>query len=389
MSGRWSTVKLGEVLRHRKEFITIDELAVYKRPRVQLHVQGIVLRDQVPGSIIKTKAQQVCNAGEFLVAEIDAKVGGFGIVPDSLNGSIVSSHYFLYVVDESKLNRRFLDYFIRTPAFREQVDAQGSTNYAAIRPAQVLDYEIPLPPLAEQRQLVTRIDELAEQIHEARALRQEATTEVQVLYSKMMGSCFAKFSDRMVAIGSVFRVSTGGTPSRSNPAYWNGSVRWVSSGEVAFCRIRDTKEKITDLGVHDSNAKIYPPSTVLLAMIGQGKTRGQCAILDCHAATNQNVAGIHVYLTEHSPEYIYWWLFANYQNSRSTETGTAQPALSGERVKQMMIPLPSLAEQRRIAAELVALQAEMDAVKRLQDETATELDALVPAILDRAFNGGL
>lgn len=165
------TARLSEVLRHRKEFITIDDLTNYKRPRVQLHVQGIILRDEIPGALIKTKTQQVCCAGEFLVAEIDAKVGGFGIVPQSLDGSIVSSHYFLFAIDEAKLDRRFLDFFIRTPVFREQVAAQGSTNYAAIRPAHVLGYEIPLPPLAKQRRVVTRIEELAAQVHKARTLR--------------------------------------------------------------------------------------------------------------------------------------------------------------------------------------------------------------------------
>src|SRR2546426_10414258 len=150
----WPRVRLGEVLRHRKEFVAIDALTTYRRPRVQLHAQGIVLRDEVPGALIKTKTQQVCRAGEFLVAEIDAKVGGFGIVPESLEGSIVSSHYFLFVIGESKLDRRFLDFFIRTPAFREQVAAQGSTNYAAIRPSYVLGYEIALPPLADQRRWV-------------------------------------------------------------------------------------------------------------------------------------------------------------------------------------------------------------------------------------------
>src|SRR5438477_1753164 len=105
MKNGWPVVKLGEVVRHRKEFITIDDLANYKRPRVQLHVQGIVLRDEVPGALIKTKTQQICHTGEFLVAEIDAKLGGFGIVPQALDGSIVSSHYFLFVIDESKLER--------------------------------------------------------------------------------------------------------------------------------------------------------------------------------------------------------------------------------------------------------------------------------------------
>lgn len=111
--------------------IQINDLDTYMRCRVKLHAQGIVLRDAVIGAEIKTKKQQVCKAGEFLVAEIDAKVGGFGIVPDELNGSIVSSHYFLFEIDEAKLDKRFLDFYSRTPAFRDQVAAQGSTNYAA------------------------------------------------------------------------------------------------------------------------------------------------------------------------------------------------------------------------------------------------------------------
>ena len=117
----WETVPLGEVVKHRKEFIVIDELLQYQRCRVQLHAKGIVLRDLVAGAEIKTKEQQVCRAGEFLVAEIDAKVGGFGIVPDDLGGAIVSSHYFLFTIDEAHLDRRFSDFYVRTPAFREQV----------------------------------------------------------------------------------------------------------------------------------------------------------------------------------------------------------------------------------------------------------------------------
>src|ERR1051325_5432777 len=196
----WPTVRLGEVLRHRKEFITIDDLANYKRPRVQLHVQGIVQRDEVPGALIKTKSQQVCRAGEFLVAEIDAKVGGFGIVPDTLDGSIVSSHYFLFEIQNGKLDTRFLDYFIRTPFFRDQVAAQGSTNYAAIRPSHVLGYQIPLPPLAEQRRVVARIEELAAQIHEARTLRHQAAGEAEAFLTTARRATISQNGSKSVAL---------------------------------------------------------------------------------------------------------------------------------------------------------------------------------------------
>ncbi len=171
-------VPLGEVVFHRKEFIQIDDLSKYKRCRVQLHAQGIVLRDQIEGSLIKTKQQQVCRTNEFLVAEIDAKMGGFGIVPSELDGAVVSSHYFLFTPQPDRLDPHFLGYYCRTPEFRDQVKSRGSTNYAAIRPAHVLGYTIPLPPLEEQRRIVARIDRLAARIDEAKVLRKRATEEL-------------------------------------------------------------------------------------------------------------------------------------------------------------------------------------------------------------------
>src|SRR3989337_4573758 len=95
-----AVAKFGEFLAHRKEFIRIDDTQRYKRARVQLHWRGIVVRDEIEGARIRTKEQQVARAGELLVAEIDAKVGGVGIVPQELGGAIVSSHYFLFEVDE-------------------------------------------------------------------------------------------------------------------------------------------------------------------------------------------------------------------------------------------------------------------------------------------------
>ena len=94
MKQDWKMVKLGEVLRHKKAFIQIDDFQKYKLCRVQTSARGVVLRSEIYGSEIRTKKQQVCKAGDFLVAEIDAKMGGYGIVPEDLEGAIVSSHYF-------------------------------------------------------------------------------------------------------------------------------------------------------------------------------------------------------------------------------------------------------------------------------------------------------
>lgn len=109
----WSRVPLSEVIQHRKAFIQIDDTETYKLCRVQLHAKGVVLRNRTTGADIRTKKQQVCRAGDFLVAEIDAKMGGFGIVPEDLDGAIVSSHYFLFDIDTDRLDRRFLDSTLR------------------------------------------------------------------------------------------------------------------------------------------------------------------------------------------------------------------------------------------------------------------------------------
>jgi type I restriction enzyme, S subunit len=182
----WPLVPLGQVLAHRSEFITIDDARRYKRCRVQLHAQGVVLRDVVAGAAIKTKSQQVCRAGEFLVAEIDAKHGGFGIVPADLDGAIVSSHYFLFVLDAGQIDGRFLGCIVRTRAFRSQVSAQGSTNYAAIRPADVLRYRIPLPPLDEQGRIV----DLQGRIDELRRLQAEVAAEIEALSAGVLERLF-------------------------------------------------------------------------------------------------------------------------------------------------------------------------------------------------------
>ena len=140
-----------------------------------------LLRDRIQGSELKTKRQQVCRAGDFLVAEIDAKVGGYGLVPDELEGAIVSSHYFLYTVDGTSLDKGFLNWYCRTNEFLQQVNARGSTNYAAIRAADVLNYRIPLPSPDEQRRMVARLDRVAMLIAEATKSREEVERDVAAL----------------------------------------------------------------------------------------------------------------------------------------------------------------------------------------------------------------
>ena len=368
------------MLRHRKEFITIDDLTNYRRPRVQLHVQGIVLRDEVPGALIKTKTQQVCRAGEFLVAEIDAKVGGFGIVPESLDGSIVSSHYFLFDIDESKLDRRFLESFIRTPTFREQVAAQGSTNYAAIRPSHVLGYKIPLPPLAEQRRVVARIEELAAHIHEAQALRQQAAEEAEALCRALLAN---DKHAKPTPMSELVRLRAPDVTVRPEETYHFAGVycfgRGVFRGQAKpgmdFAYRRLTRLRTGDF--------VYPK---LMAWEGAfGVVPPECD--GCVVSTEFPVFTVNE--SRVFPEVLdtFFRMPSVWQELAGSSTGTnvRRRRLNPQDFLAYKLPLPS----REVQSNFRAVKERIAGLTREQAATAAELDALLPAILDRAFKGEL
>lgn len=164
----WDWGELAKGLSHRKTLIRIEEENLYKRVTVQLHGRGIVLRDVIPGSRIKTKDQQVARANDFLVAEIDAKVGGFGIVPTELDGAVVSSHYFTFELKQEELIAGYLEMLIRVGFLTKGIlqFVRGSLNYAAIRPRHVLAVRIPYPPIPVQHLIAQQVS-VVDQVRKA------------------------------------------------------------------------------------------------------------------------------------------------------------------------------------------------------------------------------
>ncbi len=192
-----------------------------------------------------------------------------------------------------------------------------------------------------------------------------------------------------ICLGSLTKVTAGGTPSRDNPSYWNGDIPWIKTGELKDSDIAKSEEHITQFGVDNSSAKLFPPDTVLIALYGQDQTRGRTGRLLIHATTNQACCAILPNSELFDARFIQFWLRSLYIDLREESQGGAQPNWNGALIKRLEIALPSISEQRRIVAELDTLQSQIDKLKQLQAETAAELDALMPSILDRAFKGEL
>lgn len=192
-----------------------------------------------------------------------------------------------------------------------------------------------------------------------------------------------------VRIGEVFDVEVGATPKRSIPEYWNGDINWVSSGEVHFNTITETKERITESGLANSSTNLHPVGTVMLAMIGEGKTRGQAAILNIVAAHNQNTAAILVSKTPCEPKYIYYFLLLNYENTRRVGSGNNQKALNKERVRALRFPFTSFEEQRVIVEGIESRLSICDSIEQTIDISLQQAEALRQSILKQAFEGEL
>ena len=136
-------------------------------------------------------------------------------------------------------------------------------------------------------------------------------------------------------VNTIGNVYNGSTPSRKVNEYWNGNISWVSSGEVANTRIAFTKERITKNGFENSSVKLFPKGTVLLAMIGEGKTRGQSAILDIESTCNQNVAAVVINHGLVLSEYLFYWFSMQYERNRGVGSGSGPKALNCQRVREL------------------------------------------------------
>ena len=191
------------------------------------------------------------------------------------------------------------------------------------------------------------------------------------------------------SIGQCFHVAVGATPSRKEPAYWNGGIPWVSSGEVQFCRIRETRETISLEGESNSSTSMNPAGSVLLGMIGEGKTRGQTAILDIAACNNQNCAAIRVTETPVLSEYVYYWFAARYEETRATGSGNNQQALNKSLVEAIPFPLPSVVEQQEIVNQAEAILSSIDHSETEIKTALIRATRLKQAVLKRAFEGRL
>jgi len=162
----------------------------------------------------------------------------------------------------------------------------------------------------------------------------------------------------------IAKVSSGGTPSRAKSNYWNGNIPWVSTTLIDFNTILESNEFITDDGLTNSSAKLFPKGTLLMAMYGQGKTRGKVALLGIEATTNQACGAIIPNNDKLNELFLFQNLAGRYDEIRDLSNQGGQENLSGEIIKNISVTIPTLPEQIKIATFLTAVDEKLQALKQ-------------------------
>lgn len=366
------------------------------------------------GSDAPSRARRPVASGDVLYSNVRTYLKNVAVVPSPAVADVCSTG-FTVLRSTFAVVPTYLFRYLLTDEFLEVIAPhETGTHYPATSDRAVRSQLIPLPPLAEQRRMVEKVEALLAPVNAARdRLAAIPGLLKRFRQSILTAACSGRLTedwrvdergpalldateDHEIPVGwnrsrvaDVATVCLGGTPSRKESSYWGGRIPWVSSGEVANCRISTTRESITRAGFNSSNAKLYPRGTVLIAMIGEGKTRGQSAILDVEACTNQNVAGLVFHPDAVDSEYVWRWAQSQYERNRSEGRGGNYPALNGAKVRALCLPVPPIAEQREIARRVEALFALGEAIEARVAAATARAEKLTQSILAKAFRGDL
>jgi type I restriction enzyme, S subunit len=362
---------------------------IYRQLGVQLWGRGAYEREELEGSQTKYKSLSRVEAGDIVVNKIWARNGSVAVVPPDLAGCYVSGEFPSFSASLDKLDPAWFHWYTKTPALWSQCDekSRGTSGKNRIRPEKFLEIEIPLPPIDEQRRIVSRIEELAAKVSQTRTLRASAQQETSAILDSAINDIWedrAKWQKkpiRMLATPVSGQVDPRIEPFTNLP-HINGEC--IESGTCRLLEYRLAREDgVTSGKFHfNSGAILYSKIRPYLRKAVQVPVEGICSA---------DVYAFETFSPEVTPRFFMYSLvappFTTYANSLSGRT--RMPKLNQNQLFAFEMSFPPLAEQHRIVAYLDNLQAKTQTLKKLQSETAAELDALMPSILSRAFRGEL
>ena len=367
---KWEEVELGEVLSYEQPNKYIVEDTNYH----------------------KSIGTPVLTAGKtFLLGYTDENTGIFDKGPCIIFDDFTTAFHFvgfpfkvkssamkILQADESRADLKFLYYRM----LKTGVDTTLHKRYWISKYSKL---KIPLPPLPVQQKIAAILDAADDYRSKTKALLDKYDLLTQSIFLEMFGDPVRnEMGWKKVSIGEFASVSSGSTPSRKIDNYFAGNIPWIKTGEVKGNYITETEEHISPDAMNNSSCKLYPINSILIAMYGQGKTRGNVAITKIKATTNQACAVIEP-SNNILPLFLFHQLKLNYHDLRDLGRGGNQPNLNGRMIKNYEVIIPPLDMQILFKNRCLLNEKQISVL----ESTSINSESLFQSLLQKAFKGEL
>lgn len=296
------------------------------------------------------KRNKLCEERDVLIGRYGASIGR---ICSGLRGAY-NVALLKCIPDNNKIDNRFLYQLLNFDKIQKRIiELSDRAAQAGVSPDDLKEFEIPLPPLSIQEEIVKEIEGYQKIIDGAKMVVENYKPTITI-----------NPDWEMVELGEVCNIQSGGTPSRTVKEYWeNGTLPWVGSTVCKDCEVDKAEEYITELGFKKSNTKLFPIGTTLIALVGA--TIGKTAFLKFETTTNQNIAGLQSINKEVlNKHYLFYACQSIYNEFYKLGEGGFSMASLGF-VKKLQIPLPAIEEQTQIVEQIEREQALVNANKEL------------------------
>lgn len=356
---------------------------------------------QVFGKEASTRARRKISENDVLVSTVRPYLRAFAIVPKELDGAIASTA-FAVLTAEDDIIPKYLHRFVRSPLFTRQLEAkQKGASYPEVRLSEVKESNILVPPLDEQKAIVSSLDEQLDQIDRLDKSVKQVSHLTNEYESSLLAFLFAGRQDmetgdvnnaptedsipehwELKIVDDVIKgAKNGGTPKRSQDEYWEGSIDWLSSGEVQGKEVYTADESITQKGLDETSAKIFPKDSILIAMYGA--TRGQSTILKEEMSGNQAICCLEIDESEVLLDFLLYYFKHIKQKMVSEGRGGGQKNINQSVILNQKVPVPPLDEQEEIVAKIENI--DLNRVQKAVNDVDELFDEYRESVLTQAF----
>ncbi len=295
------------------------------------------------------------------------------------------------IVPKKELDIYFLFYFLKNSV--DLLNKLGSgTTFKELSSTKLKEVQIPFPSLVEQKRIVQLLDGVFEKIEKAKGNAEKNLQNSRELFESYLRNIFTNIDNHWEekTIDNIGKIGTGATPLKSNKKYYGGNISWITSKSTRNPFIKEADDYITDLALKETNCKLNSIHTLIIAMYGQGKTRGQVSELLIGAATNQAIATVLVDENKIDRTFVKYFFVFNYETMRQMAEGGLQLNLNLNKIKKMKIPFPKpLSQQKEIVIKLDELSGQTRRLEEVYKQKIADLEELKKSVLDKAFKGEL